>query len=860
MRKPKQDASSPQPILEAASLLTVLVAVLLSNPYSSEAFEANRFVFLWVAAGLMLLGCSREYLPGMTLRKDRLSMTALVFLGVTLLAAATSILPSRSLWGVLPRLHGLVSVLALGIFLLAGRLTGENPDLRRRLSQTLIFAASVASAYALAQRLGFDPILLTGGWPDRVTGTQGNPIFLGAILAIALPWTLGAILNKDPIGWKLYGHLTLQLMALVWTGSRGPQLAAILGVVVTLLATRRLAVSPKWLAIGSLGLLALLSLTLFTGERRNWRTLEERQLIWAASLETISQSSPARQILGHGPDTFPWVVSPRLPAALPAKAARPDATYDRAHQSLLQLGVEVGLLGVLTWLLMLGTAALALLNLEGLRGPTILGAGLGLGGMLGYFQAPEFLGLGAGLGGLLALFILLLQQKDRLSITYASMLGALVAYFAHTLVAPRSAGSEALIWLLLGVFVPTLHSHLDKAPSKKPAPLPPERLSLPTLITAASIMSLGLWTPPQVTSGPRYGLALALVLVVIPAILSGVSFKLWRFWIPGLLLWIAFIRWAPGAESSFTLPVVLVSALLVAFAGFIRSRGGTLWALGPKKPRVLGALLLAVVSVGISVSLLATFTAMHRGDTAAADGEFAGAIQQYQQALATFPQCDTCLLASFRARIRAVPAARWEESPRLVAIDRDLKNAARANPYEPNFPRERAYLQARWAQQSPSPAARRRHLREAEEQFAEAARLSPTDSRLRRLWANLLLDDGRPEEALVIIQEAVSLSPTSADGHLMLARTWLDLGDPYGAWASMQKALDLDFSRVRKVVSAMASSQPPQWRALRDWALVAALTGRLPEAQEVLRRSRTLAPASEEESLSKLERALRELG
>ncbi|MEM7479618.1 MAG: O-antigen ligase family protein [Acidobacteriota bacterium] len=798
---------NPSRWLEAIASLVILIAVLLSNPYSSEAFEGNRFVFSWLLAGLLMIPLTATARQRRRdLYQDPLTLAALAFLATTALAMATSILPARSFWGVPPRLHGGLTVTALVVILLACRPLADRPRARRRLARGLVFAVSVAAAYGVCQHFGFDPIRLAEGWPDRVTGTQGNPIFFGAVLALGAPWTLAELLrHRGARAVALGALLALQLLALWWTGSRGPQLAAGLGMVTTALALYRTKVQRRWWIAAAVALAALGLGALFGLQERGWKTVTERQLIWATTLEIYQQAPARRQLFGHGPDTFPWVVSPELPAELPATAGRPDATYDRAHQTLLQLAVETGILGVLAWLSLLGIAFARLIRRPLLTAVGSLAGGVVAGGILGWIAAAERVALGIGLGGLTAALVLLLVRAASLPPSTAAMIGSLLAAFAHGLVAPRSTGAEILLWLLLALFVPrTVPSPAQDDPEKG--------LSLIWVAGALAIMMFGLWTPPQVAGGLRIGPWIALLTVAGPAFLVGVVWTGSR----------------PGLTTS-------------------QSRAASGSTIG-----LLAGLVLFAASLAAALPKLDAFAHMRRGDAAFTDRQLGIAAAEYGAAVERFESCDSCRLAAFRARIQD------SGGDALIrrGIDAELAAAARKNPYEANYPRERAYLQARSASRAGDRASHQRHVAAAERHFAQAAELAPTDARLLRLWANLELEEGRPGQARNRLEKAVALSPDSPDGHLLLARAQLDLGQTEDAWTAVRRALDLHPERVKETVSAVANARPPRWRALRDWALVAAVLGRGAEGREVLERARRLAPPSERDRLIELEKTL----
>ena len=95
----------------------------------------------------------------------------------------------------------------------------------------LLLASVIPAGHAIQQRLGLDFFFVVNLDITRPNGTLGNPIFLGAYLALLLPLTIvrGWQQRRGPalLFWLAVGGL--QLVALLLTQSRGPLLAFLLG-------------------------------------------------------------------------------------------------------------------------------------------------------------------------------------------------------------------------------------------------------------------------------------------------------------------------------------------------------------------------------------------------------------------------------------------------------------------------------------------------------------------------------------------------------------------------------------------------------------------------------------------------------
>jgi len=182
-------------LAEAGLLATVLAVPLYFNIDDARIFEPDKATLLRDAAAILgtlaLLRLFLRALGGGSRRMPRLwpVLPLLLFPAVTLLATTTSILPWVSFFGSYARAQGALTTLAY----LTCALLAHSLDLSRarRLVAVMAFSGTAPAAYGWLQRLGHDP--LPWQQPDlaaRVPGSLGNPIFLGALLAMTLPLTL----------------------------------------------------------------------------------------------------------------------------------------------------------------------------------------------------------------------------------------------------------------------------------------------------------------------------------------------------------------------------------------------------------------------------------------------------------------------------------------------------------------------------------------------------------------------------------------------------------------------------------------------------------------------------------------------
>ncbi|HEX2923500.1 MAG TPA: hypothetical protein VHS28_05670, partial [Chloroflexota bacterium] len=256
--------------LELCWLALALLTPSLFNPASLRVFEAEKVAFVRAVALLMaalwaaelLLGSKARYADDVSggagraswidrLRAFPFLLPVAALMGCYLLAALLSDLPQVSLMGSYRRQFGAATHLSCAVVFLAAAAHLRTPARGRRLVLAIALGASIPSLYALIQRFGLDPIPWGIDNSRRVVGTLGQPTFLGAYLAAAIPSTvwlvLGAGARRARFGLALL--LAIQLLALLFSQSRAAWLGAAVGGSLVLLRS-----DPGRRLVGRIGL------------------------------------------------------------------------------------------------------------------------------------------------------------------------------------------------------------------------------------------------------------------------------------------------------------------------------------------------------------------------------------------------------------------------------------------------------------------------------------------------------------------------------------------------------------------------------------------------------------------------------
>lgn len=441
-------------VLEAGWLLAVIVAPLFFNVYSSRVFEPDKLTLVrsialvMVAAWLVKVidgsawegtrsrapvadSANEEVTPNQASLWQRLSAVPLVVPTILLVASyllstILSIAPEISLWGSYMRLQGTYTTYSYIVifFLMLGSL--RHQEQVDRLCSTVILTSLPIALYGILQHYGLDSLPWSGEVTERVASNMGNSIFVAAYLIMTVPLTLVRLLNSfsallneqegtisDALLAGCYTFvMTVQLICIFFTQSRGPWLGLLGGlyvfVLVVLISLRRSITDQSPLntrdvgravtfALGSIPLAVVPAyigaVVLKRGRRWLWLswvihtllvaaflivlnlpntplsslrsmpyvgrlgqvfelesgTGKVRALIWEGAVQLIT-ASPVRALVGYGPETMHVAYNPYYPPELAYYEAR-NASPDRSHNETFDALVIGGAVGFVAYML-----------------------------------------------------------------------------------------------------------------------------------------------------------------------------------------------------------------------------------------------------------------------------------------------------------------------------------------------------------------------------------------------------------------------------------------------------------------------------------------------------------------------------
>jgi tetratricopeptide (TPR) repeat protein len=436
-------------MLETGWLLAVILAPLFFNVYSSRVFEPDKLTIVRSIALMMVVGWlvkvidgsawsapsaagpNGEAAPPQPSLWQRVSAVPLVvptllLVGSYLLSTVFSIAPQISLWGSYMRLQGTYTTYSYIVifFLMLGSL--RQREQLDRLFSTIILTSLPISLYGILQHFGLDSLPWSGEVTQRVASNMGNSIFVAAYLIMTVPLTLARLLDsfstllKEQEGTISHALLagcytfvmTVQLICIFFTQSRGPWLGLLGGfyvfMLVGLISLRR-SISDQSpvntrdvgravaFAVGSIPVGIVPAYVGAVALKRGWRWLwlswvihtllivgflivlnlpntplssvrnmpyvgrlgsvfdlesgtgKVRVLIWEGAVQLIT-ANPLRMLIGYGPETMHVAYNPYYPPELAHVEAR-NASPDRSHNETFDALVIGGVVGFVAYML-----------------------------------------------------------------------------------------------------------------------------------------------------------------------------------------------------------------------------------------------------------------------------------------------------------------------------------------------------------------------------------------------------------------------------------------------------------------------------------------------------------------------------
>lgn len=307
----------PAATLVAGALIVPLVFWIGTD----ESFITPK---LWAASAVVVLAAVQLTPRGWAVltetRPTRIDYAVAAWIVLVTLSFLASVDREQSWWGERFQRQGLFTALLYTLSYGAARASLVTTARLLLLARSISVSTAVIGMYAILQRLGADPI-----WDDipadRVFSTIGQTNSLGAVLAVALPLSVGLALADEARRPLHLGAAAIQFVALGLTLSRGAYLAL---VVSTLLLGVFVLLRRGWRWQGaaavvlSVTMAAGIAAVLFPGtdevssrvidrttNEDEWSTgsIRNHMDLWIVAGHIIADNP----VVGTGPDTYPEV-------------------------------------------------------------------------------------------------------------------------------------------------------------------------------------------------------------------------------------------------------------------------------------------------------------------------------------------------------------------------------------------------------------------------------------------------------------------------------------------------------------------------------------------------------------------------
>lgn len=327
-------------------LIIITVAVpLWFDGHCYSVFDLSKVTLLYILTFILLaVWAVRGRVP----HQNPFTYPILAVLISASISTALSIHPYISLVGTYKRYGGLITLMVYVVLFYAVT-EFVNKQKIATFINVVILTSSVAALYGVVQYLGVDPYHWTTsfGFGIRPSATFGHPMYLGAYLAMSIPLAVYGVMKGQ---WWLSPIWGLLLYAMFLSKTR----SAFVGLIVALIyffVLHRKQISYKLIGI-ILAVMICLSVFMpnspvkrFGQDLKDWkpsRTIAERLRIGMTCLDIIRD----HPIVGIGPDCLAMTYATYYEARYKTRCVR---VTNRAHNSILEVLVTQGIVGLLAW-------------------------------------------------------------------------------------------------------------------------------------------------------------------------------------------------------------------------------------------------------------------------------------------------------------------------------------------------------------------------------------------------------------------------------------------------------------------------------------------------------------------------------
>lgn len=389
--------SFPAKMIQYFFTLLVVTVPLIFLPNTSELFEFNKIIVTYILTLLIVTSWIARMIVEKRLifRKSLLDWPLLIFLISQLLSLLFSIDPRTSLMGYYSRFNGgLLSLLCYSLLYWSAVSNLDHKSTKSIINWSLGSAAVVA-AWGFLEHFGIDAHLWVQDVQNRVFSTLGQPNWLAAYLVALVFIPVSKLMPLTPqkskvsrnngFSWTSLSLSILLFLVLLYTKSRSGLLAfgicsalfwginflklksavfkpMIIFILLTFTLTLAIQNPLRDLLIKSPPVVSNTSAGGTVLESGGTESGTIRKIVWTGAVR-IWKSSSKNFWLGSGPETFAMAYYQFRPLQHNATSEW-ELLYNKAHNEFLNYLATTGLLGLISYLILLFTMIASMFKVQ----------------------------------------------------------------------------------------------------------------------------------------------------------------------------------------------------------------------------------------------------------------------------------------------------------------------------------------------------------------------------------------------------------------------------------------------------------------------------------------------------------------
>src|SRR3989338_5330318 len=373
-------------ILKYGLYLSLFTPLLVWNKLFFPYVATKAFVFYFLIEVLLVIFLFSLYKSPkrFVIKKDWILYSLLIFTGISILAGIFGVDFYISFWSMFERMDGIFNFIHFIAFFILLRTIFNNETQWIKFLRIAIFASFTVTSYGIYQHL------FVLGAEERIYSTIGNPIYLASYLIPQIFlgfYLLYFYLKNNFVSWTVYEikkyfysfwlwfYVVItgfNVWALVFSAERGPQLALYSGIIIAgilyfifIIQNKKIAFK-KIALISGIAIIALIIISFLSWNTRpiqrlktigdfNSASLKSRLITWVIAFEGIKD----KPILGWGNGNF--IVAEGYHYN-PERLSAVNINFDKIHNKILEVGIDSGFLGLVSYLAIFGIAIYLLFN------------------------------------------------------------------------------------------------------------------------------------------------------------------------------------------------------------------------------------------------------------------------------------------------------------------------------------------------------------------------------------------------------------------------------------------------------------------------------------------------------------------